>query len=422
MRNSFNHIQTLLARKWFSHFVLPVAFCALLLATGCDTPEKVLKSDSLDYKKAKAISWYNKKEYAKAIPVLEELIGLMKGRESTEELYYMYAMANYKQGDFMISAYHFKNFYDLYPNSSHAEECLYMWCKSNQAQSPKPDLDQTYTYKALDAYTLFLNSYADGKYIEECNTAVKELRRKLEKKALNAAELYYKTENYRAAATSYELILKDFPDIAESEKVSYMIVKSNYKFAVNSIPQKKAERFNNVIKAYNDFKYKFGQSKYLDDAAKAEQSSHFQAVVSSFEWAEMSNLIDRERYFRIFFKEAKLQRPFIKDEYQLAQVDKLTEKGYFLIVKTNFALSEEKKSEERLPWLDQTVKTYFNFVDLFPKSRYSKEAERVYNSANEQITKIKNKATAPAADAKTERKGKKGKKAANDTQNNGTIN
>jgi hypothetical protein len=62
----------------------------LLLVTGCETPEKVLKSTDLEYKKAKATFWYNKKEYFKCIPVFEELIGLMKGRESVEELYYMY--------------------------------------------------------------------------------------------------------------------------------------------------------------------------------------------------------------------------------------------------------------------------------------------------------------------------------------------
>src|ERR1700760_1892081 len=110
--------------------VLITVSTAILLITGCDTPEKALKNPSLDYKKAKAISWYNKKEYYKCIPLFEELIGLMKGRQSTEDLYYMYAMANYHQGDYLIAAYHFKSFYDSYPNSEKAEECLYMHAKS----------------------------------------------------------------------------------------------------------------------------------------------------------------------------------------------------------------------------------------------------------------------------------------------------
>jgi outer membrane protein assembly factor BamD len=361
----------------------------LFASSSCDTPEKVLKSHDLDYKKAKAISWYNKKEYVKAIPVFEELIGLMKGRQSTEDLYYMYADANYKQGDYMISAYHFKNFYDMYPNSEKAEDALYMHAKSYQQLSPKPDLDQTYTLKALESFALFLNTFPVSAHLNECNEAVAKLRKKLEKKALNAAELYYRTSNFKAAATSYANILRDFPDIEESEKVSFMAIKANFKYAINSVPSRKTERFNTVIKSFNDFKYKFGSSKFLEDARKLEQQAHYLAAYSSFEWAEMAPLYDRESYFRGFFNEAAQQLPFIGDKTQNAQITSLTEKGYFLIVKNNYLISEEKKSSEKLPSLEQTVKTYYTFVDQFPKSRYLKEAEKIFNNSTHLIKKLK---------------------------------
>ncbi|MES2620265.1 MAG: outer membrane protein assembly factor BamD [Bacteroidota bacterium] len=368
------------------------AYCCLILllvASSCETPEKVLKSNDLNYKKNKAIYWYNKKEYFKCIPVLEELIGLMKGRESTEDLYYMYAMANYKQGDYMISAYHFKNFYDLYPSGQYAEECLHMQGKSFQMLSPKPDLDQTYTYKGLEAYQFYINMYPGGKFQYESNEAIEKLRKKLEKKALNAAELYYKTSNFKAAATSYEIILRDFPDIEESEKVSFMIVKARFKYAQNSIPLRKAERFNNVVKSYNDFKYKFGGSKYLEEAKEYEQQSHYLAVEGAFEWAETAAIVEREKYFGMAFNEAKLQLPYIIDQKEKDNINKWIEKGHFSIVKNNYQISEEKKSVEKLPSLLQTVKTYYIFVDQFPKSRYSKEAERIYNNSNALIKKLK---------------------------------
>lgn len=376
-------------RKAFSFLMLPLAYVLMLLISSCDTPEKVLKSTDIEYKKAKAVSWYNKKEYFKCIPVFEELIGLMKGRQSTEDLYYMYCMSNYHQGDYMISGYHFKNFYDLYPNSDKAEECLYMHAKSYEKLSPKPDLDQTYTTKALDAYQFFLNAFPTGKYINDANDAVAKLRKKLEKKALNSAELYYKTNNYRAAATSYQNVLKDFPDIAEGEMVSYYIIKSNFKYAQNSIGSKKAERFNNVIKSYADFKYKFGNSKYLAEAQKYETESHYQAVLSAFEWGEVGPLQDRETYFNVFFQEAKRQLPSISDQKKVEEINDLIEKGHFLVVKSNYQISEEKKSVQKLPALEQTVKTYYNFVDKYPKSRYSKEAERIFNNSSEQIKKLK---------------------------------
>lgn len=370
-------------------FTALIAVLLIVFVSGCETTEKVLKSTDLQYKKTKATYWYNKKEYFKCIPVLEELIGLMKGRESTEEFYYMYCNANYMQGDYMISAYHFKNFYDLYPNGAWAEECLYMQAKSYQMLSPKPDLDQTYTYKALDAYQFFFSMFPDSKYLNESNAAVSKLRKKLEKKALNAAELYYKTQNYKAAAASYESILVNFPDIEEVEKVSYMVVKSRYKYAQNSIYSKKAERFNNVITSFNEFKYKFAASKYLEDARKNEQQSHFLAVQAAYDWAEIAPLEDRERCFNIFFNEAKVQLPLLADKNEIETVNHWVEKGHFLVVKNNFLISEEKKSKEKLPWLEQTVKTYYTFVDRFPQSRFGKEAERIFNNSNELIKKLK---------------------------------
>ena len=168
-----------------------------------------------------------------------------------------------------------------------------------------------------------------------------------------------------------------------------MIVKSDYRFAINSIPSKKAERFNNTVKAYNNFKYKFSGSKYLEEAKKYEMQSHYLAAVSAFDWADISPIYDREKNFRIFFKEAKFQLPYLADKKQIDEVNRLTERAYFLIVKNSFAISEEKKSKDRLPYLEQTVKTYYNFVDQFPKSRYSKEAEKFFNNSNDIIKKIK---------------------------------
>ena len=374
--------------------VLPAITCGLLFVllmgvTGCDTPEKALKSTDINYKKAKAISWYNKKEYYKCIPLFEELIGLMKGRQSTEDLYYMYATANYKQGDFMISAYHFKNFYDLYPNSDKAEECLFMYAKSYQRLSPKPDLDQSYTTKALDAYQLFLNAFPNGKYIAEVNQAVSDMRKKLEKKALNTAELYYNTRNYKAAATSYANILKTYPDISEGEFVTSMVIKSNYEYAKNSIPSKKVDRFEHVIKSYGEFKDKFGMSKYLAESQKFEHEAHYLAPLSAFEWAEISALDERENNFNIFFREAKDNLPAITEKNRNDEITQMIEKGYFLIVKAHFQSSEEKKTIQKVPDLEKTVKTYYNFVDKFPKSRYYKEAEKMFNISTELLNKYK---------------------------------
>ncbi|HWB63010.1 MAG TPA: hypothetical protein VG603_05830, partial [Chitinophagales bacterium] len=60
------------------------------------------------------------------------------------------------------------------------------------------------------------------------------------------------------------------------------------------------------------------------------------------------------------------------------------------MIKNNFAVSENQKTEKKLPWLEETVKSYYTFVDKYPKSRYLKEAEKTFNLATELINKLKN--------------------------------
>jgi len=365
-----------------------LSYAFFLMMVSCQTPEKVLKSTDIDFKKKMATNWYNKKEYFKCIPVLEELIGLMKGRESVEEFYYMYCMANYKQGDYMISAFHFKNFFDQYPNSQRAEECLYMQAKSYQMLSPKPSLDQTYTYKALDAYQYFFNMFPVNEVSKESNEAVSQLRKKLEKKALAAADLYYRTSNYKAAATAYENLLKDYPDIDDEEKISFMIVKGNFKFAENSVPDKKVARFKHVIDSYNTFKDRFAKSKLLTEAKGYYDAAQYQCVKSAFEWAEIAPLADREKHYRTAYAEAKAHRDYVTDAQQ-REFDSWVEKGHFLMIKNAYLLSEERKDAQRLQQLEQTVKIYYTFVDLFPNSRFAGDAEKIFNNTNTQIKKLK---------------------------------
>ncbi len=200
--------------------------------------------------------------------------------------------------------------------------------------------------------------------------------------------MYYRTGNYKAAATSYENLLRDFPDIDEAEKVSYMIVKGNFKYSENSIPQRKAERYNHVIKSYQDFKYKYPASKYLEDATKYEIQSHYLAAKGAFEYADNSPMEERERHYLTAFAEAVNQKPYLTERQNL-EMARLTEKGHFMIIKNYYLLSEIRKSSQKVATLEQTLKSYINFVSLFPSSKYKKEGEKIYNHSIEQIKKLK---------------------------------
>jgi outer membrane protein assembly factor BamD len=251
----------------------------MIAASGCKTSyQKIAKSSDLDLKYKKAKEYYEKKEYLKAIPLLEELITIYKGSKNIDDLYYMYAKSHYEQDEFLIAAFHFKNIHDSYPTSKYAEESLYLNAVCYQRMSPTPNLDQEYTRKAIENFQLFVNSYPNTERLEEANNSVRALRRKLEIKDFNSANLYYKIGHYRAAAVAFANFLKNFPDAQETEKAALLTVKSYYLYARHSIPSKQLERYESAVSAYKDVLALYKNSSGLKEAEKYYQLSSEEIV------------------------------------------------------------------------------------------------------------------------------------------------
>lgn len=254
--------------------ILPVfSLFFLLFFTSCDNYNKLLKSNDIEKKLEMAKHYYNKGNYFKAIPLFEELISVYRGTEQLEDIYYYYCYCFYGQENYQVAAANFKNFATFYPLSKYAEECNFMQAKCFYMDSPSSRLDQTNTYKAIDAFQLFINTHPASDRIEEANNYIDKLRRKLEIKEYESAQLYLDIGNYKAAAVSFENVLKSFPESPEAENISFLIIKSYYLLAKNSIPSKQEERYLSTIEAYNNFVSQFPESTYQKEAEGLYQSS-----------------------------------------------------------------------------------------------------------------------------------------------------
>lgn len=252
--------------------VLTIALLAII--TSCSSEfEKLRKQDDFGLKYEKAMEFYDKGDYYKAQVLLEQVMPFYKGKEEIEKIFFTYANTHYQMNKFVMGAYYFKNFATTFPNSEYAEEASYMAAYSNYKVSPKYRLDQTYTDKAIDELQLFINTHPKSERVEACNRLIDELRRKKEQKAFAQADLYFKLDDYKAATHSYQSVLKDYPDAAEAERARFMIVKSNYKLAQNSIELTQAERFGDAIASYNEFTARYPQSNFSKEAQELYQAA-----------------------------------------------------------------------------------------------------------------------------------------------------
>lgn len=241
-------------------------FSFLLFLFGCSKYQRLLKSDDYNAKYEAAINLYEKGKYERALPLLEELTPLFRGTDKAEKVYYYYCYTNYNLDFLYEAAYHFKSFSSTFPSSKHVEEALFMSGYCKYLLSPLPSLDPTDTYNAINELQLFANTYPEHKLLDSTNVLMDKLRSKLEDKSFNNAKQYYQIYDYKAALIALNNTLRDFPDTKYSEEIALLLIKSNYYLAVNSIKEKKLQRFNETIEAYLNFVDSYKESKYLKEA------------------------------------------------------------------------------------------------------------------------------------------------------------
>ncbi|MEZ7901450.1 MAG: outer membrane protein assembly factor BamD [Urechidicola sp.] len=246
-----------------NYFLLIIA---LLMLVSCSEYEKVLKGDDYVKKYNMAVKLYEKKKFVKAVPLFEESISIFsKLSEKGEKAYYYLCYSHYFMQDYALAGYYFKNFTVTYPTSEHAEECAFMSANCKVQSSPKSSLDQSNTLGAINDLQAFLNRYPTTTRKDTCNFIIGNLRDKLEVKSFESANLYYNMEGYAAASVSFTNMLSDYPDTDMREEVLFLIVKSNYNLAYNSIPSKKVERFEETIKSYTKFVDNFPKSNLISE-------------------------------------------------------------------------------------------------------------------------------------------------------------
>jgi outer membrane protein assembly factor BamD len=137
--------------------------------------------------------------------------------------------------------------------------------------SPDPRLDQTATINALAAFQEFIDIYPESERVPEANKLMDELNNKLSKKAYLNAKLYYNLgnymgNNYLSAVITAQNALKKFPSTSYREDLIMLILNSKYEEAIQSIEEKKIERYRNAIDEYYNYINEFPTGKYRKEA------------------------------------------------------------------------------------------------------------------------------------------------------------
>lgn len=268
--------RTFVFRMRFSRLITAALLTTTLSLGSCTGYQKLLKSTNVNEKYEAAIKYYEKGDYFRSGALLEEMIPLLKGRPEAEKAQFYFANTNFKQRNYVLSAYYFKQFTDTYPNSQYTEEANFLRAKSLFRDSPGYELDQTNTVSALEVIQDFLNTYPTSQFRAETEGMSQELQRKLENKAFQSAKLYYSLRYNQAAVTALTNFNQNYPASAYAEQADYLRLAAQYAWAKESIESKQRERFLDAVAIYQHFIDTYPQSKSLHSAQSMYDDSRAQ--------------------------------------------------------------------------------------------------------------------------------------------------
>ena len=257
-------------------YIILLFLFSAVFTFSCSRYEKLLKSDDYNLKYTKAFEYYNKEDFLRAGNIFDQIAPVFRGTKKADSVYYFQAMSYFKQQDYVLSGHYFQLFSQTFGNSPFVQDAAFNEAYCYYLSSPRPELDQASTYQALDALQLFMSRYPNSTHKEECLKYITELREKLMQKSFLGAKIYFDLEDYKASLTALNSSLVDFPETRYREEIMFMIVKSSYLLAVNSIESKKPERFQESVDDYYSFIAEFPDSKYKKEATRMyENSSDF---------------------------------------------------------------------------------------------------------------------------------------------------
>ncbi|MBR4977896.1 MAG: outer membrane protein assembly factor BamD [Bacteroidales bacterium] len=289
--------------------IIIISVLAVMSMASCRSQyELMLNSNDVDEKYAAAFYYFDEGKYSKAASLFESLTVLTNGTERDDTVRYYWGLSNYRFRDYYTAETNFTQFIEAYPRSPFTSDARYLRIDCLYRSTLRYELDQTPTYTAINAISEYILEFPDTPHMQECKDMLTDLNERLDRKAYEAAKLYYRMEDYRAARVALRNVLKDDAETVYREDVLYYIAMASYNFARMSVPEKQKERYLVFIDDYLNFASELPESHYkkeLDVVYRKAQRAIGREVVETDDDVENMTEKDFAKERRRLMREAK---------------------------------------------------------------------------------------------------------------------
>lgn len=118
-------------------------------------------------------------------------------------------------------------------------------------------------------------------------------------------------------------------------------------------------------------------------------ASHFKAMKAAFKNAELVKPEQRSQECFVAIQQIQKQLTQITNQKEINKANIMMEKVHIIWFKNELLLAKEATDKaSRKKYLEQSIKTYYTFVDKFKDSKYAPRAEKEFLKATDQLKKL----------------------------------
>lgn len=238
---------------------------------SCGEYQQLLKSTDPELKYTKAVEYFEKKDFMRATTLFDEVAKYYRGTERSEEVLNYLAGSYMGQKDYYTASEYYRTYVKTYPKGKYITDARFMIGYCYYLDSPDARLDQQATNDAITSFQEFLDLHPDSERVPEVNRLMDEMKDKLAQKELLSSRLYYNLgnylgNNYLSAIITAQNALEEFPNNKYREELLFIVLQSKFEQAVQSVEEKKMERYRDTVDEYYNFINEHPEGEYRKQA------------------------------------------------------------------------------------------------------------------------------------------------------------
>jgi outer membrane protein assembly factor BamD len=187
------------------------------------------------------------------------------------------------------------------------------------------------------------------------------------------AQAYFGMKDYYMAGSYFKSFIDQFPFGRYAEEANFMGALCDYKIAYR--PELDQENTKNAIEGFNIFITRFPGSPKIAEARKLVKELEEKLVEKSYLSAKL--------YYNM--NEYKAAVVALNNSMKEYSETKYREEMMFLKLNSLFLYAEKSYANKQKERYQDTLDDYYSFMEEFPKSKYSREVNNIYQKTNKYL-------------------------------------